>query len=187
MYGQRDFLLSVMLVVATAVPALAQSGSPTVGADVQSVGSIPDFSGTWLHPYFPGFEPPASGPGPVVNKKRRRQIFDMDGRFWRTDAPLVGDPMLLVGDYSNAILKPDAAEIVRKQGEAELSGGAPTPLNQCWPGGVPSAIDSIVMRMLQQPDKVIILYVDQVRHVRMNEPHAAQLTPSWYGDWTLTP
>ena len=38
------------------------------------------------------------------------------------------------------------------------------------------------MRMLQQPDKIIILYGDQVRHVRMNEPHPARATPSLYGD-----
>jgi hypothetical protein len=38
------------------------------------------------------------------------------------------------------------------------------------------------MRMLQQPDKIVILYGDQVRHVRMNEPHAAPATPSLYGD-----
>jgi hypothetical protein len=49
--------------------------------------------------------------GPVVNKKRRRQIFDADGRFLRANAPFVGDPTMLVGDYSNAILKPSAAEI----------------------------------------------------------------------------
>jgi hypothetical protein len=38
------------------------------------------------------------------------------------------------------------------------------------------------MRMIQQPDKVIILYGDQVRHVRINELHAVAATPSLYGD-----
>ena len=40
------------------------------------------------------------------------------------------------------------------------------------------------MQMLQQPDKITILYCNdhEVRHVRMNEPHPAQVTPSWYGD-----
>jgi hypothetical protein len=40
------------------------------------------------------------------------------------------------------------------------------------------------MQLLQQPDKTTILYDydHQVRHVRMNQPHATQLTPSWYGD-----
>jgi hypothetical protein len=36
----------------------------------------------------------------------------------------------------------------------------------------------------EQPDKITILYDenDEVRHVRMNEPHPAHVTPSWYGD-----
>jgi len=40
------------------------------------------------------------------------------------------------------------------------------------------------MRMLQQPDKITILYVfdHEVRHVRLNQSHPAQVTPSWYGE-----
>jgi hypothetical protein len=102
---------------------------------VQTAASIPDFSGIWGHPYLPGFEPPLSGPGPVVNKSRRRQIFGTDGPFAPgTNVPLVGDNRQFVGDYTNPILKPRAAEAVRKQGEIELSGvSAPIPSNQCWP------------------------------------------------------
>jgi len=38
--------------------------------------------------------------------------------------------------------------------------------------------------MLQQPDKVTILYSDtyEIRRVRMNQPHPVDVTPSWYGD-----
>ena len=36
--------------------------------------------------------------------------------------------------------------------------------------------------MFQKPDRITILYFgDQVRHVRMNQPHPATVTPSWYG------
>jgi hypothetical protein len=40
------------------------------------------------------------------------------------------------------------------------------------------------MQMLQQPDKITILYSNdhEVRHVRMNQPHPPRVTPSWYGD-----
>jgi len=40
------------------------------------------------------------------------------------------------------------------------------------------------MQMLQQPHQIIILYAEnhEVRQVRLNELHPAQLTPSWYGD-----
>jgi hypothetical protein len=87
----------------------------------------PDFSGMWAHPYWPSFELPLSGPGPIVNKMRRRQQLDADGRpLPAATAPLAGDPLRLVGDYANPILKPDAAKKVKQQGELELSGGAPT-------------------------------------------------------------
>src|SRR5262249_33228371 len=89
----------------------------------------------------------------------------------------------LVGEYTNPILKPQAAEFVKKHGEMELSGaGSPTPTNQCWPEPVPYIFWTVAMRMLQLPDKIIILYGDQVRHVRMNEAHPARATPSLYGD-----
>src|SRR6266478_8475145 len=40
------------------------------------------------------------------------------------------------------------------------------------------------MQMLQQPGKITILYDEDhaVRHLRMNQTHPAQVTPSWYGD-----
>jgi hypothetical protein len=38
--------------------------------------------------------------------------------------------------------------------------------------------------MIQQPDRITILYAtyNEVRRVRMNQPHPARVTPSWYGD-----
>jgi hypothetical protein len=40
------------------------------------------------------------------------------------------------------------------------------------------------MQMVQQPGKITILYQEdhEIRHIRMNQPHPAQVTPSWYGD-----
>ena len=67
MQRRRDFGLLAML-AAAATPAFGQAAGPPAGA------TNPDFSGIWAHPSFPGFEPPASGPGPVVNTSRRPQI-----------------------------------------------------------------------------------------------------------------
>jgi hypothetical protein len=159
-------------------PAFAQQ--PNQGA-----ASIPDFSGMWSHPYVWGFEPPSSGPGPVVNKSRRRQVFDADRHpLPPANAPLVADSVLLIGDYTNPILKPDAAEVVKRHGEIILTGVTyPTPANQCWPGGVPFIFWFPGMVMLQQPDKITMLYgTNEFRQVRMNQPHPAPVTPSWYGD-----
>jgi hypothetical protein len=169
----RKFLLVVTLVAAAATPAVGQTTLPAAAASAatQGAAAIPDFSGVWAHLTWPDVEPPLSGPGPVKNLTRRNGVPDI---------------YKLVGDYKNPILKPQAAEAVKKQGEIESSAGtAPTPSNQCWPGGVPFVLFSNVgMQMLQQRDQITILYTNdhEVRHVRMNQPHPAQVKPSWYGN-----
>jgi hypothetical protein len=175
--------MRAIIIAATSTAMLFSSAAFTQESS-QGTTSIPDFSGMWSYPYFPSFEVPLSGPGPVVNKLRRRQALDADGRpLPAADAPLVSNPLRLVGDYTNPILKPEAAEIVRKHGELELSGGAPTPSNQCWPLPVPYILGKVGMQMFQRPDRITILYFgDQARHVRMNQPHPTSVSPSWYGD-----
>jgi len=171
---RRFLLLAVLAAAASATPALAQTAAPALGpagSATPSSASIPDFSGIWAHLTWPDVEPPLAGPGPVTNRSR------VNG---------VSNTSQLIGDYTNPILKLDAAEVVKKHGEISLAGvGYPTPSNQCWPAGVPFVFSSnIGMQMLQQPDKVIILYSNdhEVRHVRMNQPHPAHVMPSWYGD-----
>src|SRR5262249_38378464 len=62
--------------------------------------------------------------------------------------------------------------------------GYQTPSNQCWPGGVPYVFWDFIVQILQQPDRVTMIYRhgNEVRHVRLNESHPAKVTPSWYGD-----
>jgi len=163
----RTFGLSVAVAAAAAMPAWGQAVAPAVGpAGVTQSASIPDFSGIWAHLTWPDFEPPPA----VTNRSR------MDG---------ASNVYELVGDYTSPILQPQAAEVVKRHGEISLTGVPyPTPSNQCWPGGVPFVLFNIGMQMLQEPDKITILYSNdhEVRHVRMNQPHPARVTPSWYGD-----
>src|SRR5215471_19612498 len=156
---RRDFPLLVALAAGAVMSARAQTVTLAAGP-ANGGASIPDFSGIWSHPSFPGFEPPASGPGPVVNKSRRPQGADVDGRTLPpTNSILVSNPAQLVGDYTNPILKPQAAEAVKKKGEMELGGMvSPTPTIQCWPEPVPYIFNGVAMQMLQQPDKIIFLY-----------------------------
>jgi hypothetical protein len=182
MDAQRSSFLVLTLAIAAVTPVSAQM--PTAAS--QSV-LIPDFSGVWGHPYlFPGFEPPLSGPGPLVNKFRRKQLVDADGRpLPANEAVLPGDNNKLVADHTNPILKPLAAETVKKHGEIELAGAAAlNPSNQCWPEPLPYIFWNFGMQMLQQPDKITILYDQdhEFRRVRMNQPHPEHVTPSWYGD-----
>jgi hypothetical protein len=132
-------------------------------------GSVPDLSGDWARPYI-GFEPPLSGPGPVVNRSRVNGQSNLS-RF--------------VGDYTNPILKPHAAAIVKRHGEIELAGqAAPNPSNQCLPMSVPYVLQRQQIQLLQQEHQITILYAEdhQVRRVRLNAKHPARVTPSWYGD-----
>jgi len=141
---RRNVLLLVTVAALAASPAFGQKAA------------IPDFSGIWAHPYFPGFEPPASGPGPVVNRSRRP-----DG---------VGNANQFVGGYTNPILKPHAAEIVKTFGEISLAGKTyATPSNQCWPSGLPYIFFQIGLQMLQQRDKITFLYLrdHEVRQARL--------------------
>ena len=133
--------------------------------------SAPDFSGRWGRNSF-DLEPLPSGPQPLTNLKRRP-----DG---------TGDFLQIVGDYNNPILKPEAAEIVKKRGEISISGNAfPDPSNQCGPYNPPYTFTmQLGFQMLQTKNAVTILYNqdDQVRHVRLNSAHPANLKPSAMGD-----
>jgi hypothetical protein len=143
------------LLIATTSAAALFSSSALAQEGSQGTASVPDFSGVWGNPYLYGIEPPLSGPGPVVNKSRRRQTVDIDGRrLPPASAPLVSSAIQLVGDYANPILKPAAAEVVKKHAEMSLAGvGYPSPRNQCWPEGVPFIFTNSAVQLLQQPGK----------------------------------
>jgi hypothetical protein len=170
----RDFLLAVAMTAGAAIgaatPAFAQTAA-SAGPDAGGPkASVPDFSGIWAHPSL-GFEPPLSGPGPVRNKVRKPNG--------------VSNSDMLVGDYANPILKPEAAALIKKRGEISLSGLAfPDPDSQCTYQPVPYIFWNFEIQMLQRPDKIVILYHHdhEWREVRLNQPHPANMTPSWHGD-----
>jgi hypothetical protein len=133
---------------------------------------VPDFSGIWGHGTLPWLVPPAAGPGPVTNKARRPD----DG---------TSDYSLLVGDYTNPVLQPWAAQVVKSKGELSLAGEVfPSPANQCWPEPPPYLFKHMQMQMLQEQDKIIMLFNEdhEVRLVRMDQPHPEHVVPSWHGD-----
>jgi len=132
---------------------------------------IPDLSGQWGRDWI-FFEPPTSGPGPVISIARR------------ADGTLVDEPF--VGDHANPILGPNAAEAVRRQGEINSSGRlAPDAHNQCWPEPPPFTMSTqFGVQILQQRDKVTFIYLadHHVRQVRLNVPHPENVIPTWEGD-----
>ena len=178
MKTQRDFLLLVALAAAgttaaglVATPALGETAAAATThakSDTQGTASVPDFSGVWNHPSLPWFEPLTSGPRPVMNLSRRNGVSNYDQ---------------LVGDYKNPILQPWAAQIVKKYGEFSLAGVTfPNPSNQCWPEPPPFIFKHNNVQIFQWPDRITMVYSGDIRQVRMNQPHPAQVTPSWFGD-----
>src|SRR5215470_6726847 len=106
---RQNFLIAITVLAATA-SNLGQAAEP-------AAAPVPNLSGMWAHTSITGFEPLAAGPTSLRNLRRRG---------------ITSDNRMLVGDYHNPILKPEAADIVKKHGEISLSGvGYPTPRNQC--------------------------------------------------------
>lgn len=139
---------------------------PSTAAEIPT--PIPNLSGQWGRAGLFRFEPPQSGPGPVTNTSR------------------FPDTIERVGDYTNPILTPQSAEIVKKRGDLQLAGANfPDPRNQCRPEPPPFILAlEFEIRILQRPDEIDFQYVygNQLRRIRMNSSHSQHVTPSVYGD-----
>src|SRR5262249_23955780 len=149
-------LVAIGLLLMAVVPAfgqLFQTVDAGRASDVIGAAHIPNFSGIWARFSFPGFQPPLEGAPPITNRPRAANPNQYG----------------FVGDYTNPILKPGAAEAVKKYGEMELGGGlGPNPRNQCWPRGVPFAFTNVGIQIIQQPERITILSADdhEVRRIR---------------------
>ena len=161
--AQRHGLRLGLLACAVVMPAALANAAGSEG--------IPDLSGRWGRNAF-NFEPLPGQPVPVDNLKRTPTGQQNNNQ--------------LVGDYTNPILKPHAAEIVRQKGEISITGNAfPDPSNQCYPYQPPFALAmQLGVVILQEKDQITFLYNqdDQVRRVRLNSTHPAKVNPTWMGD-----
>jgi len=143
------------------VACLVGISAAIVSAYAADQSAIPDIAGVWGRNTLE-YGQPASGPGPIKNIGIR----------------------MTAGDYNNPILKPWAAEIVKKMGEISKTGDAfPTAHNQCWPEPPPYIFGNRETQILQLRDRVLLIYSHgpQTRTIRLNSAHP-KVTPSWYGD-----
>jgi len=164
-------LRSIALLLAPAFVSSAWSA--------ETLADLPDLSGSWGRSML-FFEPPASGPGPILNLVRKP-----DGSV------VPADPCCTIvrewrGDSTSPILKPEAAEAVRKFAERSLSGGVTSDLHSnCFAEPPPYAMSvQFAVNILQQKNEIILIYLlhNTVRHVRLNASHPEKVTPSWQGD-----
>ena len=146
------------------VPLLSGALLLSATAGAQSAPTIPDLAGPWGRTTL-DFEPPPSGFGPIRNKAH---ILER-----------------LVGDWTNPILQPWAAEEVKRHAEISARGdGYPTPSGSCWPEQPPYVLRNTEMNIVQGKSEVVLIYQTDhhVRHVRLNAAHPAHVVPSWMGD-----
>jgi hypothetical protein len=119
----------------------------------------------------------SAGPGPVESDPAHP--YTPNGQ---------GQPTYRIADLTNPILQPWVVDQMRKTNEQVLAGKVPfIARERCWPAGVPGF--DIYNRgqpvnFLQTPKVVLIVHelYSQVRHVYLNVPHSAHVTPSWYGE-----
>ncbi len=156
--------------------ALAVTVLDAQAADEQL--TYPDLSGQWGRDML-FFEPPASGPGPVVSADRK-----LDGTVTARDpcCTIVTQGGWL-GDHTNPILKRQAAEAVKRFGDLAFNGTVVPDLhNTCWPEPPPYVMGMhFGIQILQLKDEVTLLYLlyNTVRRVHLNVWHPENLTPSW--------
>jgi len=146
-----------------AIHAFAQTVSP-VADSKEGTASTPDFSGMWVHPYFPGVEPPASGPGPIFNRLHRPNGAGGAAKF--------------VGDYTNPILSRGGGDR-KRHGETSLANMTyPTPSKPVpGPPGCPNnfipARRASAANSRTRSFSSFTLLGPEFRHVRLNQSHPA--------------
>lgn len=136
------------------------------GASVSPI-AIPSFIGSWARDSsIMQLFPQSTGPSGLIN--------------------ISGYRLQGIANYDSPILKPWAAEIVRRHGELIRSGElAPDAHTSCSPNGVPY---SLILRgnvhLLQEPDRVTIIYDNdnQYRTVLLNREHSKDIVPRYYGE-----
>ena len=173
-YSSLCITAGMICVLAAPWPALAEGAKQD---RVPDFGPDPNTAWTSDRPTSDDFLPPSGGPGPVLSDKAHPYVPNGQGQ-----------PTYRIADLTNPILKPWVVEQMRKANEEVLAGKVPfIARERCWPAGVPG-LDIYnrgqPVHFIQTPKEVVIineLYA-QIRHIYLNVPHSAHLTPSWYGE-----
>jgi hypothetical protein len=168
-------------VLAGALYLLGSLGISAIAAGAAPPDFAPNPSVGWFA-YTREFIPPAGGAGPVRQDPTRPHVsndeFRVTGR----------QPTFAIGDPNNPILKPWAAEKIRKRNELILSGKPDfSPHASCWPVGVTQFLLSPMTRPLyfvQGPTEVVMILTsfNDVRRIYLADKHSENVKTSWYGE-----
>jgi hypothetical protein len=168
----------VALTVAFVLVCASAAREPATAAD-----RVPDLSSrntVWDGMGENEFTPPSSGPGPVTSDLAHPYVSNFEAA--RTGK----QPNFRIADLTNPILKPWVIEALRKANTDAFAGKAMfTREARCWPTGVPAMLLNPIRFAFLQTDKEVwmIQQADhRVRRIYLNQPHSANLKPTWYGE-----
>src|SRR5690349_3462906 len=142
--GVRMITRQIRQAVFAVIPAAMIASS----APAAEPSPIPALSGHWGRTNF-NMEQPPSGPAFVANTMKKR-----DGT--------IDDDAARVGDFTNPILTPEGAAILKAHGEFSRAGNSiPDPHNQCRPEPPPFVMNiQVEVLLLQEKDQVTLIYVN---------------------------
>ena len=150
-----------------------------------AVAAPPDFSPTpdtqW-YAYSEVLLPPPSGPGPVLQDPEHPLITNDDFRATGKQ------PTYPMGDPRSPILKPWAADVLRRVNSETLAGKPIiTQHAQCLPGGVTQFLvqpSTRPMYIVQGRGEVVMINesFSEVRHIYLRDKHSTGRGRSWWGD-----
>src|SRR5258706_1667071 len=164
---------AVYLAGSLSVSALAAGASPPNFAPNPSAG--------WFA-YTREFIPPASGAGPVLQDSAYPLVSNDEFRATGRQ------PTFPIGDPSNPILQPWAAEAIKKRNALILSGKPVFSLHaSCWPVGVTAFLllpMTQPMYIVQGPKEVVMILqsFNDVRRIYLADRHSENVKPSWSGE-----
>ena len=169
-YSGEYFLLLVTLAAVASTPALGQAvPAPLRQRAALSKAARPSRISPALEPPIsPGFRAAA-----VRTRPGCEQVARARGTASRRRQHLAASRRLQQSD-----LETRSGRSREESGEISLAGVAfPSPWNQCWPQGVPYIFSNMGIQMLQQADKITILYHHngEFRQVPLNQSHPAQV------------
>jgi hypothetical protein len=150
-----------------------------------SVSAMPVFTPTDSSAWYAYSElllPPSSGPGPVLQDPNFPLVTNDDFRATGKQ------PTYPMGDAHSAILKPWAADVIRKVNANTLAGKPPiTQHAECRPVGVAQFLVQPYTRpmfIVQGRNEVLLINESfaEIRHIYLSDKHNPQPGRSWYGD-----
>jgi hypothetical protein len=169
----RGLLAGTALAGALSLSALAAGASPPVFTENPSAGWF-SYTRQWIAP--------PTGPGPVRQDPKYPLVSNDEYRATGRQ------PTFAMGDASNPILQPWAAEALKKRNELTLSGTPAYSLHaSCWPVGIPTFLLMPMTRpmyIVQGAKEVVMILTSfsDVRRIYLADKHSADLKPSWHGD-----